>query len=212
MTLEVNANLGKGGAGMQGQGPGTAHAMLTELQGLTQSLLAGVGANTKIDLAAIRLEDTIIGALNNNAGTITDVLSTLSIVDVRASGTLTFVSAVAGNTATVNGKLYTAVAGVPANTTQFSIDTSDTATAASLAAAINEREKNDANAIFATSALGVVTVRATAEGTGGNAITLAKVGAPITLSAGTLAGGTLTGGIQSTGATNQVILTWFNKK
>lgn len=212
MTFETNPDLGSGGSGLSGRGPGTAASMLKELQGYTQSLLAGALANTKINLAAIRPEDTIVGALNNNAGVLTDVLGTLTIVDCRASGTITLVSSVAGNTATVNGKTYTGVVGAAADYTEYSVDTSDTAAAASLAAAITAREASGAPAVTATSALGEVTVRAVAEGAGGNAITLAAVGAPLTVSGATLADGTSTGGIKSSGATDQIILVWFNKK
>lgn len=210
--LETNSELGKGGSGMQGTGPGSAAAMLTELQGLSIELLAGQTTPAKHAVAAIRPEDTILKALNNNAGTITDITANVSILDTRAVGTVTLATAVAGNTATVNGLTYTGVVGVPANYTQFSVDTSDTAAATSLAAAINSREMNGNYAVTATSSLGVVTVQAVADGTAGNAITLAKVGAPVTVSGATLAGGTATGGITSSSTTNQVILFWRNKK
>lgn len=210
--FETNPDLGKGGTGLNGSGPGSLNAIITELQGFRLSLLAGANADTKIDLAAIRQEDTVVSALNNNAGVITDITGTISVTDCRASGTVTLTTAVAGNTVTINDNVYTAVAGTPADYSEFSIDTSDTAAAASLAAAINARESAGDGTVTATSALGVVTVTAVAEGTGGNAITMTKVGAPIALSGAVLSGGTATGGIQSTGATDQVILFWFNKK
>lgn len=210
--LQNLKNLGAGGAGFQGDGVASAVAALTELQGLTISLLAGADAGVKINVAALRPEDTLVAAINNNAGVLTDVLSTTSIVDVRASGTVTLTGAAAGQTATVAGLTYTAVTGTAANNTQFSISGDDTADAAALAAAINARESNRTAQVTTTSALGVVTVRAVAEGTGGNAITLAKVGAGVAVSGATLAGGTATGGITVVGATNQVILIWFNKK
>jgi hypothetical protein len=211
MTLQVISDLGKGGAGTQGQDAGGIFAIAKELQGLTISLVTGGSANTKFDLAAIRQEDTVVKAINNaTGGVLTDITSTISMVDCRAAGTLTLVSAVAAETVEVNGITYTGVAGVPANFLEFSIDTSDTAAAASLAAAINAREANYGNTVTATSAAGVVTVLATAEGTGPNAYTL--VGdTNITASAATLLGGTATGGIKSTGATDQIVLFWFNK-
>ena len=212
MALETNSELGKGGSGMHGTALGTAAAMIKELQGLSIELLAGQTTPTKHPLAAIRPEDTIIKALNNAAGTITDITANVSIVDPRATGTVTLATAVAGNTVTVNGLVYTGVVGVPANYTQFSVDTSDTAAAASLAAAINTREANGNYAVTATAALGVVTVKAVADGTAGNAITLAKVGTPVTVSGATLANGTATGGITSSSTTNQVILFWTNKR
>lgn len=120
MTLQAISDLGKGGAGMHQQLDGGAYAALRELQGLTVSLLAGTTADTKINLAAIRQEDTVLAALNNNAGTITDITGTISVVDTHASGTITLATAVAGNTVTVNGHLYTAVAGTPASFAEFS--------------------------------------------------------------------------------------------
>lgn len=212
MALETNSELGKGGSGMHGQAPGSAAAMLTELQGLAIELLGGQTTPTKHPLAAIRPEDTILKALNNAAGTLTDITANITIVDPRAVGTITLAAAVAGNTVTVNGLTYTAVTGAAADNTQFSVDGTDTADATALAAAINDREANSNYAVTATSALGVVTVKAVADGTAGNAITLAKVGAPVTLSGATLAGGTATGGFTSSSTTNQVILFWRNKK
>jgi hypothetical protein len=67
--------------------------------------------------------------------------------------------------------------------------------------------------VVATAASNVVTVKAVEEGTGGNAIVLTSADGTIVASgSGTLAGGTATGGIKSSGATNQIILFWFNKK
>ena len=51
-----------------------------------------------------------------------------ALANTFADGTITCATAVAGQTVTVNGLLYTAVAGAKANNTEFSIDTSDTAT------------------------------------------------------------------------------------
>lgn len=207
--LNSIAGLAAAGAGVD------ALAAIAELQGLNVTLLPGKGAGVKNDLAAIRMEDTIVAALNNNAGTITDVKATTSIVDVRASGTITCTSVAAGDTVTVAGRTYTAVANAAAVTDplkQFSISGSDAADAAALAAAINARESNlDTSVVSASVNSNVVTVTAVAEGTGGNAITLAKTGAPA-ISGATLANGTATGGISVVGVTNQVILFWFNKK
>ena len=200
-------------AGLAATGIGAeALAALAELQGLTISLLAGASAGVKIPLAAIRAEDTIIAAINNNAGTLTDVKATTSISDVRAFGTITLSNTVAGETVTVNGRTYTAVAGVAANSSEFSMAGTDALDAAALAAAINAREGAlDTSTVTASAVGAVVTVRAIAEGTGPNAYTLTKTGG-IAVSGATLSGGTLTGGISVVGATNQVILFWFNKQ
>ena len=200
-------------AGLAASGIGAeALAALVELQGLNITLLAGAGAGVKLPLAAIRSEDTIIAALNNNAGTITDVTGTTTISDVRAFGTITLSDTVAGETVSVNGRTYTAVAGVAANSSQFSIGGTDAVDAAGLAAAIQAREDAlDRATVSATSNSNVVTVRAVAEGTGPNAYALTKTGG-IAVSGATLSGGTATGGVSVVGATDQVILFWFNKK
>lgn len=212
--LENISNLGNGGAGTQGQEPGSVFAAIRELQGLNIELLAGVAANTKINLAAIRPEDTILKAINNNAGTLTDVTGTMSIDDPRAVGTITLSGVAAGQTVTVDGLVYTAVAGVAKNFTEFSIDgATDTLDAAALAAAITARENaRDSQKVTATANAAVVTLKAVADGTAGNAIPLVKNGAGITVSGATLAGGTATGGVRSTGITNQLQLFWYNKK
>ena len=82
-----------------------------------------------------------------------------------------------------------------------------------LAAAINAREASrSAQQVSASVNTNVVTVTAIAEGTSGNALTLAETGNTFTVSGATLSGGTATGGIKSTSITNQVILFWFNKR
>lgn len=112
-----------------------------------------------------------------------------------ATGTITLASAIATDTVTVNGLVYTAVAGAKANNTEFSIDTSDTAAATDLADSItNDTRVGTAVPSIdqtATSNVGVVTVTATQTGTGGNAITLAEDTGATTI---TVSGATLTGG------------------
>lgn len=213
--LESIDNVGDGGAGMQGDGPGTVAAAIKELQGLNVTLLAGALADTKIDVAAIRSEDTILTCLNNAAGTITDVTDTMSINTLFATGTLTLSTAIAGSTAEVNGVAYTFQAGAPTSYGQVQVGADDTESAVNLAAAINLYEASigsGAPEVGATSALAVVTVTATAEGTAANAYTLAGGDGTVVASAATLGGGTATGGVQSTGATDQLILFWLNKK
>lgn len=210
MSFENIKDIGKGGTGEGGQGSNTVYSTLKELQGLKVSLVAGAAANTKINIAAIRAEDTIVSAINNNAGTLTDITADVSIADVRASGTLTLASVVANDTAVVAGVTFTAKAAVT-NLQHFLVGVDNDTTAANLAAAINKYFKNMDNKVTATAAAAVVTVVATAEGTGPNAYTLVG-GAHITASGAVLSGGTTTGGIKSTSVTNQVLLVWFNKR
>lgn len=105
-----------------------------------------------------------------------------------ASGTLTFVSAVATNTFVINGVTFTGIAsGATGN--QFNIGVSDTATAANAAAAINASVTAlIPGYVTATSALGVVTVSNVFRGISGNQTTL--VGSTnITASGARLTGG-----------------------
>jgi hypothetical protein len=119
---------------------------------------------------------------------------------VAASGTVTLVSAVATNTVTI-GKVVFTFTSTPSVSTSTAQDVEvdgadDTADAAALAAAINTNAASSA-IVYATSALGVVSVTSRVPGLIGNQIALAKSGAPITVSATYLAGGT--GGAGSLG-------------
>lgn len=215
MSKETNAQLGHGGIGFQGDGPGSAAAMIKELQGFNVELLAGAGADTKIDVAAIRSEDTIIKALNNNAGAITDITGTLSIETLIASGTLTGTTVVADDTVVVNGMTYTFQAGVAAGYGQVQVGGSDDDSMANLADAINAYEGSlakDGDEVSANAVTTVVTVSAAVAGAAGNAFDISSGQGSIVASGATLAGGSDTGGIQSTGATDQVILFWYNKQ
>lgn len=111
---------------------------------------------------------------------------------VQATNTVAFVSAAAGNTVTVRGLTFTAIAngGTPADTTQFAVGTggsADTDTGTAFAAAVN------ANAgrlgMTAVNASGTVTLTADEYGTYANAWSLAKVGDPITVGGATFSGG-----------------------
>ena len=214
--MEQNSQLGKGGAGLSTAELVNAATMLKELQGLNVSLLAGAAANTTIALAAIRKEDTIIAALNNSTGTLTNILANVTINDVRASGTVAVGTVAAGDTVVVAGLPYTLVANntvVAANDySKVKVGASANGCAANLAAAINARESNRTQQVSASVSTNTVTVTAVAEGVGGNAIALTETGNTFTVSGATLAGGTATGGIKSTSATNQVLLFWFDKK
>lgn len=68
MPLEQNSELGKGGAGFHGSGPGSAAAMIRELQGITQTVVAGAAASTNIPVPGIGAGDTILSAVMFAAG------------------------------------------------------------------------------------------------------------------------------------------------
>lgn len=206
MALQSIAQLGKGGSGI----PDALPKALRELQGLKFAVLAGAAANTKINLAAIRPEDTIVAAIQFAAGVPTDKTATMSIDDVRASGTLTVGTVIADNTVTVNGKVYTWKATENKLLRHIGLTGTANGNAAALAAMIN---LHDGNTLIATVSTNVVTVRALAEGTGGNSIGIAA-SANVTASAATLANGTTTGGVRSTDNTssNNLVVVWFDKQ
>jgi len=110
-----------------------------------------------------------------------------------ATGTLTMVSAIATDTVTVNGLVYTGVAGAKADNTEFSIDTSDTAAATDLADSITNDTRDPVTVpsidVTASSALGVVTVTAAVASALGNDIDMSATGGTVTPDAATLTGG-----------------------
>lgn len=213
MSLHSLAGLGSGGAGLADALP----KILKELQGLKFSVLSGAASNTKIDVAALRPEDTILMALQlADAGAATDRTASTTIAPVKATGTLTIATAVNGNTATVRGVVYTfRTTPTPGVLTDVALGGSNAANAANLAAAINyyESRQNAGAQVVASANAAVVTITAVAEGTGGNSIALVGTASTITASGATLAGGTSTGGILISAATtsSKVLLVWFDK-
>lgn len=216
MTLQTTSRLlGDGGVGLNDQ----AGKAIRELQGLNVSVLAGASASTKIDLAAIRPEDTLVSVVESAAGVLTDRTANSSIVDLRATGTITLVDVVEDDTVTVNGNTYTFKdAGNNSSALHVPIGADDDADAAALALAINSYERRyqegwTTPAINATVALNVVTITAVVEGSGGNAIDLAATGGNATVSGANLAGGSDTGGIECSDDTtgDSLLVVWFNK-
>lgn len=226
MTLEVIKNqFTKGGTGLT---DGSLAKVLTELQGLTISVVAGAAAGTAMNIAAIRREDTILAAVVTNdtaaAAPVDDRLN-ITIQSTTATGTITISDdPVEDETITVNDVVYTWKE-VPSEKTHIQITAGDnTAMAASLAAAINNYEGRYESqlhgdswrtpAVVATSALGVVTVAALADGADGNAITLAEASTNVAVSGATLSGGSNTGSIKSTTNLTDKTLTvyWYNKR
>jgi len=116
----------------------------------------------------------------------TDVLA-----NVAASGTVTLASVLAADTVTINGLVYTAVAGVKSDNTEFSIDGTDTVDAADLVdSMINDTRQGTLADLIPSNVLGVVTLFSTAGGTAGNAVTLVSSdGTRLAVSGATFAGG-----------------------
>ena len=116
-------------------------------------------------------------------------ISDSSSAPVAASGTFTLGSAIATDAVTIGQETFTA-SSTPSGENEWEIDgADDTADAASLAAAINAHS-TIGEQITATSALGVVTITATAKGSWANQVPFSSADATITASASFLAGGT----------------------
>lgn len=112
---------------------------------------------------------------------------------VAASATVTFAGVLAGDTVTINGLVYTAVAGAKANNTQFSIDGTDTVDAADLADSIVNDVRVGSEDYTATSDAAVLTVTSTtALPSDGNDITLVTSNGTRLAATG---GGSLDGGV-----------------
>jgi hypothetical protein len=212
--------LGHGGVGYDRAVP----RALKELQGLRLAVVAGAAGNTKMNIAAIREEDTILSAIvsTDAGGALADDTANVTIVSTKASGTLTVDALVADNACVVNGVTYTFKATpTQRNHIQYTVGNSDTADALLLANTINAYEshydgaKALVPAVVATANNAVVTVTAIADGTAGNSIVLTGTALRLAASgAGTLAGGTATGGIKSTTtlSNKSLIVMWFDKQ
>jgi hypothetical protein len=194
------------------------YLILKEIQGLTVSVLTGAAANTAIPLAAIRKEDTILSAINFASGVPSDVTGTATISETRATGTLTVTSVVDGNSCVVNGFTYTFKT-TPTALNHIAIAGTDALNAQALAAAITKYEARyngtsyEVPKVTTSVSSNVVTVKAIADGTAGNAITLTGTASKVAASgSGTLAGGTATGSLKFSGITNNLIVAWYNKK
>lgn len=161
----------------------------------------GVAANGTLTCASVVATDTVL--ING---------VTLTAIVQRATGTLTAASAVAGDTFVLNGITFTGKAGASGVgfPIGFSVDTSDTACAADIAAQINAHPSL-AGVVTATSAAGVVTIRAVDAGTAGNSIVLTGTAVRLAASgSGTLAGGIAVANNQfdvSPGSTNTQVAT-----
>jgi len=103
-----------------------------------------------------------------------DILgNTIVPIVVAATGTVTLVSVSSGDTVTINGLVYTAVAGAKSDNTEFSVDGSDTVDAADLVDSItNDTRIGFLKNVTATNTAGVVTLTSTAIGAAGNLVTL----------------------------------------
>lgn len=184
----IGSQFGKGGSGLT---DGTLAGAIKELQGLTVSVIAGTTANTKINVAALRTEDTLLAALvTDDAGgavALTNDVANMTIQATHATGTITFTGAPTNaQTLVVNGVTYTAKT-TPTAATDFRIGGNVTATALALANTItayeNRRLSNGAQnvaAVTASPAAGVVTITSVIDGAG-NGPVVTETGSEITV-------------------------------
>lgn len=149
------------------------------------------------DTAAAANLATLVNAHPSLIGVIT-ATSALGVVTFRAVtyGTAgnAYTLTKTGGPITVTGSGFLASGAAPTGD-QWDYGDTDTQGAASLAACIvRSATALIANHVTATSALGVVTVTAKRKDTSGNAVTIAKTGAPLTIAGGAarLSGGTET--------------------
>lgn len=203
-------------ASQMGLSPNQIKKALLELQDRRTAVVAGAAANTAIAVPNITLDDTIARVLMFASGVPSDVTANASIVDLRASGTITVGSPAAGATVTIKGKVFTAVAasgvndfaGNGAGVQKFALGGTAAVTAANLAKSINAA----AIGVIASAASNVVTVIEVAAGTAGNSSTL--VGSTgFTASGATLTGGSATNAIKVSSVTtgNTLLVEWFKK-
>jgi hypothetical protein len=110
---------------------------------------------------------------------------------VKASDTVTLTSAVATKTVTINGSVFTAVAGAAANATQFTVAGTDAQDAAALANAINTSvDPLIAGVVTAVAVGNAVTITAVIASVSSNNITVASNDASMVVATATLTGGT----------------------
>lgn len=174
MTLQtISKQFAKGGSGLT---DGALAAAIKELQGLKVAVVAGATAGTKINIAAMRTEDTIVSAVvsTDAGGALADDVANLTIQATKASGTLTVATVIDGSACTVNGTTYTFKT-TPTATNHVKLLGTDILNANALAAAINAYEnrytssggRNVAAVVASTTgASGVVTITSVTDGAG----------------------------------------------
>lgn len=191
------ANPALGGSGING-----ARNLFNRFRACLKAVMAGGLSNRdtapKLLYSTANATGTVTFATAVAGNTVTINGTALTATQHRASATITCATAIAGNTVVVNGHTFTGVAGA-AGANQFSVDTGDTETAASLAAAIVAAAALPTNPLLyqlvggAKSAAAVCTIFAYAPGTGGNALTLTSSGATVDPSGATFANGAAAG-------------------
>lgn len=191
------ANPALGGSGING-----GRTLFNRFRALLKAVMAGGLANRaaapKLYYSTNNAFGLVTCAAVQAADTVTVNGQALTATQHRATGTITCATAIAGNTVVLNGHTFTGVEGA-AGANQFSVDTGNDETAASLAAAIVAACALPTNPLLygivggAKSASAVCTIFAYSPGTGGDAITLTSSGATVDPSGATFANGAAAG-------------------
>jgi hypothetical protein len=71
--LNTKSNLGHGGTGINGKGPGTVEFMVRQMQSLTFKVVTGAAAATPFTLTGVKEGTHIMGAFYANGGVLTAV-------------------------------------------------------------------------------------------------------------------------------------------
>ena len=166
--------------------PAETQQAVRELQGLRLTVVVGAAAGTKMSIAAMRPEDTIVSVVDNPP-TIVDDAANCTTSTNRATGTLTVAAAADGDVCVVNGVTYT-FKNAPTTATHVRVTAGQNNTmATALANVINTYENrrlstgNHNNpAVTAAANAAVVTVSASATGAGTGPV-VAEAGNEITL-------------------------------
>jgi hypothetical protein len=173
--------------------PHKLREIVKELQGLRSVVVNGAAAATKMDIAAMRTEDTILSAvvLADTWAVPVDDAANITIQATKASGTITISgNPTADETVTVNDVVYTWKATPTAKNHVQRTAGDNNAMAAALCAAINAYENrfetalngdgNHVGAVVATVSTNVVTVTSVADGAGSGPI-VTDTGTTITI-------------------------------
>lgn len=154
--------------------------VVKEAQGYELDLFAAETENGIFAaVSGMEPEDTLRAVIEDSTATaVKRAVANFSIWDGKASCHFAFTTVIATDIVIINGLTYTGVAGVKANNTEWSVDTSDTVAAADLVASINSRDPTNV-AAFADGA-GLV-VKAFASGAAGNAIAVSEPDTTIAL-------------------------------
>jgi hypothetical protein len=167
-------------------GPQDTQNVVRELQGIRLTVVAGAVAGTKMDIAAMSSEDTVVSATSTD-GLVANDAANITPSTGKATGTLTVAAAADGDTCVVNGVTYTFKT-TPTAATHVKVTVGDnTAMALALANTINAYENRrlttgnyNVPAVSAAAAAAVVTVSSVASGAG-NGPVVTEAGSEITV-------------------------------